>query len=109
MVGFLTQPVLTRQALENLKLAHETLHGKILGGIIPIVSQRNALFMNSEVAGITVDPEIIDRYAGLDRAQGEELAGSDLHCHCKGDRALCGRFLPDDALRTHGTDGSHHG
>ncbi len=74
MVGFLTQPVLTRQALENLKLAHETLHGKILGGIIPIVSQRNALFMNSEVAGITVDPEIIDRYAGLDRAQGEELA-----------------------------------
>ena len=74
MVGFLTQPVLTKQALENLKLAHETLHGKILGGIIPIVSQRNALFMNSEVAGITVDQEIIDRYAGLDRAQGEELA-----------------------------------
>ena len=74
MVGFLTQPVLTQQALENLKLAHETLHGKILGGIIPIVSQRNALFMNSEVAGITVDQEIIDRYAGLDRAQGEELA-----------------------------------
>ncbi len=74
MVGFLTQPVLTQQALENLKLAHETLNGKILGGIIPIVSQRNALFMNSEVAGITVDQEIIDRYAGLDRAQGEELA-----------------------------------
>ena len=74
MVGFLTQPVLTQQALENLKLAHETLHGKILGGIIPIVSQRNALFMNSEVAGITVDQEIIDRYAGLDRDQGEELA-----------------------------------
>ena len=74
MVGFLTQPVLTAQALENLKLAHETLHGKILGGIIPVVSQRNALFMNSEVSGITVDQEIIDRYAGLDRAQGEELA-----------------------------------
>ena len=74
MVGFLTQPVLTKQALENLKLAHETLHRKILGGIIPIVSQRNALFMNSEVAGITVDQEIIDRYAGLDRSQGEELA-----------------------------------
>ena len=74
MMGFLTQPVLTAQALENLKLAHETLHGKILGGIIPVVSQRNALFMNSEVSGITVDQEIIDRYAGLDRAQGEELA-----------------------------------
>ena len=65
---------LTQQALDNLKLAHETLKGKILGGIIPMVSHRNALFMNSEVAGITVDPEIISRYEGLDRAAGEELA-----------------------------------
>ena len=72
--GFLTQPVLTKTALENLKLARETLNGKILGGIIPVVSERNALFMNSEVAGITVDQEIIRRYRGLDRTQGETLA-----------------------------------
>ena len=72
--GFLTQPVLTRQALENLKLAHEVLDGKILGGIIPVVSQRNALFMNSEVSGITVDETIIRMYEGLDRQQGEDLA-----------------------------------
>lgn len=72
--GFLTQPVLTKRALENLKLARETLRGKILGGIIPVVSHRNALFMNSEVSGITVDPEIIRRYEGLDRQQGEALA-----------------------------------
>lgn len=72
--GFLTQPVLTKRALDHLKLARETLDGKILGGIIPVVSHRNALFMNSEVAGITVDPEIIRRYEGLDRQQGEELA-----------------------------------
>ncbi|MGM9615577.1 MAG: bifunctional homocysteine S-methyltransferase/methylenetetrahydrofolate reductase [Oscillospiraceae bacterium] len=73
-VGFLTQPVLTQQALENLKLARETLHGKILGGIIPVVSQKNALFMNSEIAGITVDEKIIAAYEGADRARGEELA-----------------------------------
>lgn len=72
--GFLTQPVLTQQALDNLKLAHETLEGKILGGIIPVVSQRNALFMNSEVSGITVDETIIKMYEGLDRQQGEDLA-----------------------------------
>ncbi len=72
--GFLTQPVLTAQALENLKTARETLRAKILGGIIPVVSHRNALFMNSEVSGITVDPEIIQRYEGLDRHQGEDLA-----------------------------------
>jgi homocysteine S-methyltransferase len=72
--GFLTQPVLTAQALENLKLARKTLDGKILGGIIPVVSQRNAQFMNAEVSGITVDPQITAMYEGADRAKGEELA-----------------------------------
>ncbi|MDD6024748.1 MAG: methylenetetrahydrofolate reductase, partial [Oscillospiraceae bacterium] len=72
--GFLTQPVLTEQGLENLKLARETLKGKILGGIIPIVSHRNACFMNSEVAGIRVDDQIVAMYEGADRQQGEELA-----------------------------------
>ena len=33
--GFLTQPVLSAEALDNLKLAHKTLRGKILGGIFP--------------------------------------------------------------------------
>ena len=30
--------------------------------------------MNSEVAGITVDPQIISMYEGLDREAGEKLA-----------------------------------
>ena len=72
--GFMTQPILTWQALENLKLARETLGGKILGGILPIVSKRNALFINSEISGITVDDFIIDCYEGADREKSEELA-----------------------------------
>ncbi len=72
--GFLTQPILTEQALEHLRLARETLKGKILGGIMPIVSQRNALFMHNEIAGISVDEKIIERYAGLTREEAEELA-----------------------------------
>ncbi len=72
--GFLTQPILSPQAAENLKLARQTLRGKILGGIMPVVSKRNALFMNSEIAGITVDEGIIARYEGADREQGEALA-----------------------------------
>ena len=71
---FLTQPVFTDRAYENLKLAYETLSAPILGGIYPLVSQRNAMFMNSEVSGVEVSQEIIDRYAGLDREAGEELA-----------------------------------
>ncbi len=72
--GFLTQPVLSAQAAENLKLARETLQGKLVGGIMPVVSERNALFMNSEIAGITVADDVIARYRGADRARGEELA-----------------------------------
>ena len=72
--GFFTQPVLTDRALENLKLARRRLKGKLLGGIMPIVSERNALFLNSEIAGIEVDRGIIERYRGADRARGEALA-----------------------------------
>ena len=73
-LGFLTQPVLSEQGLENLMRAWEELQGKILGGILPIVSQRNALFLNSEIAGIRVDEDIAARYEGADREQGEALA-----------------------------------
>ncbi|MBQ3728385.1 MAG: bifunctional homocysteine S-methyltransferase/methylenetetrahydrofolate reductase [Spirochaetales bacterium] len=74
MVGFLTQPVLTDTAVQNLKRAKEELDAYILGGLIPIISERNARFMDSEVNGISVSPEIIRQYVGKDRAQSEELA-----------------------------------
>ncbi len=74
MVGFLTQPVLSEEALENLKLARKELTGWLLGGIIPVVSHRNAVFMNNEINGITVSQEIIDRYEGLERKEAEDLA-----------------------------------
>ena len=74
MVGFLTQPVLTDTAVQNLKRAKEELDTYILGGLIPIISERNARFMDSEVNGISVSPEIIRQYEGKDRAQSEDLA-----------------------------------
>lgn len=75
MTGFLTQPVLSAQAVENLRLARQTLgsRARILAGIMPVVSQRNAIFMENEVNGIHVAEEIIQRFAGLDRAEGEAL------------------------------------
>lgn len=75
MSGFLTQPVLSAQAVENLKKSRETLGAgaKILAGIMPVVSQRNAIFMENEINGIHVEDWIIEKFAGLERAQGEEL------------------------------------
>ena len=75
MSGFLTQPVLSEQAVENLRHTRETLgeRAKILVGIMPVVSQRNAIFMENEVNGIHVAEDIVEAFAGLDREQGEAL------------------------------------
>lgn len=74
VIGFLTQPVLSAEALENLKLARKTLKGKILGGIFPVVSHRNACFLNNEISGMRVCQEIIDLYEGKNRDEAETLA-----------------------------------
>ena len=75
MSGFLTQPVLSAQAVEKLCKARQTLgeRAKILAGIMPVVSQRNAIFMENEINGIHVEEDIIQRFASLDREQGEAL------------------------------------
>lgn len=69
-----TQPVLSERGFENLKRAKEELDVKILGGVMPVVSYRNACFMNNEMAGIEVQDTIIDLYKDKDRAEGEKLA-----------------------------------
>ena len=76
--AFLTQPVSSRRAAENVRLARQALNGTVLGGLFPIVSYKNALFLQREVGGMYIDEEIIQSYAGLDREAGEAQA-----------RALC--------------------
>ena len=73
-MGFLTQPVLSAEALENLKTARRELKGKILGGIFPVVSHRNACFLNNEISGMRVCDEIVSLYEGKDREEAEALA-----------------------------------
>ncbi|WP_368490933.1 bifunctional homocysteine S-methyltransferase/methylenetetrahydrofolate reductase [Clostridium sp. BJN0013] len=71
---FLTQPVLTEEALENLKLARRELSARILGGIIPVVSYRNACFMNNEISGIKVSKQIIKQYKDISKEEAAKLA-----------------------------------
>jgi homocysteine S-methyltransferase len=59
-----------------LKKAREVLSAKILGGIIPIVSYRNACFMNNEISGINVSDEIIELYKDVSKEYADELAVS---------------------------------
>lgn len=73
--AFLTQPVLSEQAALHLERARDELRGaKLIGGLFPVVSEKNARFLQSEVHGITVDEAVVRAYAGLDRAHGEDMA-----------------------------------
>lgn len=76
MEGFLTQPIHSHRALMNLKKARETLDAYLLGGILPIVSHRNAVYMNNEISGIEVDEDIVKRYERTTRAEAAALAVS---------------------------------
>lgn len=71
---FYTQPVISKTAVENLKIARKELKSYIMGGVMPIVSYKNALFMNSEASGIRLDDDIIERYKGLEREEASRLA-----------------------------------
>ena len=74
MEAFLTQPVLSEQAARNMELARRTLGARLIGGLFPVVSEKNASYLASEVAGIAIDDAVLAAYRGLDRAQGEEMA-----------------------------------
>lgn len=74
VTGFLTQPVLSREALENLILARKVLRGHILGGVYPVVSYKNACFLNNEIAGMRICDEITALYKGKDREAAEAAA-----------------------------------
>ncbi|MCL2367960.1 MAG: homocysteine S-methyltransferase family protein [Oscillospiraceae bacterium] len=62
-VGVLfTQPVMTDRAAENLRRAREVLDRKILGGIMPIVSHRNAQFIAGEIQDMEIAPETVELF-----------------------------------------------
>ncbi len=73
------QPVHSIQAIENLKRAKQELSIPIIVGILPIISYKNALFMNNEVPGIHIDQAIIDQYIHSDRQEATKLA-IDISC-----------------------------
>lgn len=73
-IGFYTQPVLSEKALKNLEIAKKELNVPIVGGILPIVSHRNACFINNEIPGINVCDEIVDLYEDKTREECSELA-----------------------------------
>ncbi len=59
---FLTQPVYDKEGIERLTFLKERTGAKILIGIMPLVSRRNALFIKNEMPGIHVPDEVVAKY-----------------------------------------------
>lgn len=72
---FLTQPVYGDEDIERIALLKERTGAKILCGLMPLVSYKNALFMSTEMPGIRVPQDIVDRYSpDMSREEAEEVA-----------------------------------
>ena len=59
---FLTQPIFSDHAIDLMLEIKKMGKYKLIGGIMPIVTYRNAQFLNNEVPGINVPKTIIDRF-----------------------------------------------
>lgn len=71
---FFTQPLFCKEDVEKVRwLKEEVPEAKILCGIMPLISRKNALFMKNEMAGIHIPDEVVERYGeDMTRRQGEE-------------------------------------
>lgn len=70
---FLTQPIFSDEDIRRVERLKELTGAKILCGIMPLVSYRNAFFIKHEMTGIRVPDEIMGRYQeDMSREAGEE-------------------------------------
>ncbi|MDE7299520.1 MAG: methylenetetrahydrofolate reductase [Lachnospiraceae bacterium] len=70
---FLTQPVYDKESAGRLRRIKEETGTRLLAGIMPLVSYRNANFVKNELVGIDVPDEILAEYRpDMSREEGEE-------------------------------------
>ncbi len=75
---FLTQPVFCTEEADKLKLIKEETGARILCGIMPLISRRNALFMKNEITGIAISDEIVNRYPEKGSKEAGEAIGVEI-------------------------------
>ena len=75
---FMTQPAFCDEDIERIATIKKETGARILCGIMPLVSFKNASFMKNEMTGINVTDEVLLRYRpDMTKEEGEQ-AGIDL-------------------------------
>ena len=75
---FMTQPVFSDEDIKRLSTIKKETGARILCGIMPLVSLKNATFMKNEMAGIDVTDEVLSRYSEDMTKKEGEAAGEKL-------------------------------
>ena len=75
---FLTQPIYSDEDIERIRQIKEQVDTKILCGIMPLVSYRNANFIKNEMTGIHVPDEIVNRYSPDMTKEEAEAVGAQI-------------------------------
>lgn len=72
---FLTQPIFDDEVIEYvIDLKRKRKDVKILAGIMPLVSYRNAMFLNNEVPGICIPDKFINMFSkNMDKEEGYKV------------------------------------
>lgn len=72
---FLTQPIYDEEGIERIRALKERVDTRILCGIMPLVSYRNAMFICNEMPGIQVPEEIVKHYRpDMTKGEAEDVA-----------------------------------
>lgn len=71
---FLTQPVYDDEAIEFLNNIKERTNVKILAGLLPVVSYRNAVFLNNELPGVTIPDKYVKMFSeNMSKEEAQEV------------------------------------
>ncbi|BCZ46109.1 bifunctional homocysteine S-methyltransferase/5,10-methylenetetrahydrofolate reductase [Clostridium gelidum] len=71
---FITQPIYDDEAIEFLKKIKERTNVKILAGLLPVVTYRNAVFLNNELAGVTIPDKYVKMFSeDMSKEEAQEV------------------------------------
>jgi homocysteine S-methyltransferase len=76
----ITQPVFSVEAMERFleRLDKDGVKIPIIAGVWPLLSHRNAVFMNNEVPGVVIPDEIMKRMAEVREAEDAKKVGVEI-------------------------------
>lgn len=75
---FFTQPIFTDDSFEYIEKIRKETKAKILVGIMPVVSYKNAIFLNNEVPGIDVPEAQVEFFKKAVTKEESEQIGIDI-------------------------------